>query len=164
MQELNGRRWGRSPRLGLNTFYKRFLVTDGSPSVFSDIRAGNFWIFSTPSMNTISIRIHPHDVSQVSPLPHRPHLHTPFRGDPHFKNQCWENINSQSTAGLDVSRMHYTVSGDGEWQKPQPLALPGLHKTVIMAIKDDPREQGTKLYMEDKSPETQGWSLLQSKQ
>lgn len=96
MQELNGQRRGRSPRLGLNTFYnKRFLVTDGSPSVFSDTRAGNFWIFSTPHMSTISIRVHPHDVSQASLLPHRPHLHTPFRGDPHFKNQCWGNINSQ---------------------------------------------------------------------
>jgi hypothetical protein len=36
---------------------------DGSPvTVFSDIRAGNFWIFPNPYIGTISMRVHTQEV------------------------------------------------------------------------------------------------------
>lgn len=156
MQELNGQRWGRSPRLGLNTFCKKHFLVTMAPHLYSQIsglldllnplygyhlhKSSSSWCI--PSFSFAPPATPPHTISWGSTL------QTSMLG----KQSVYSRFGWLRNA--------LYCSGDGVWQKPQPLALPGLHKTAIMAIKDGPREQGMKLYTEDKSPETQGPSLL----
>lgn len=70
----------------------------------------------------------------------RPHLYTPWNWDPHFKCKCWKNINSQSIAGFDGSRMRFIILGT-EFDKKHTLLVYQDYISKMMKVKKRPRWQ-----------------------